>query len=700
LQPVNLEFVQLSFRGAFGYGSDVIQIQLSGQGNVYVCGEHGSGKSSIFKLLFFILFGYAENSEGDKLKGNEIVNQDTKDFWSELRLKVDGIPYRFVHEKVGTSAMSIRIFQKKQDVSPKNQTDALKEIQRIIKVTPDIFNARVYLRQYSSPLALFGTPSERASFLSGIGGLNVYDDMSKEFTATVKSLKEHRVELERNLGQHDFIVSRLKELGSVGKDKDALKGLDHKIKGAKKRVTNLEAKVSRFHGALAEAKSLKDTQRELKELAAKHRIDPDTLDYKSVKAVLADSRKAAKKLASIEAALEDVRAIQDDMEVLEKQKPKKPAQPASAIRKLYEEEHSRARKADFEYAALEASYRKFTTLREGVCEECGTEITKAHLEKHRKEIKKKLDVAAKKVDKLLTASERFEIDLRAAEKYEAREAELKKLRAEMKRLGKASSLKAEHAATAKTYKRLTSQASVLQTALSLQKKLRAATVMDTPEKIQKVITGMEKKLSKQRSVLMTAASAQQQHESRIEEHESLTRKAKKFGKQETELKDILSRIAVYEALVYAVSIKGLKSHMLSKIDGIICDRMNTYIAGLGDLTLVPQNKSHGKLEVTRKGVGNPLNLKQLSGGQIGLLSGIVMKAFGSIMPVQCNIRILDEPAIGVSDETFADMMKSLDVLSDGCESLFIVSYRNGKFDDFDKIWRTEFREGHSKIATQ
>ena len=169
---INLHFINMTGEGFQSIGN--AKINFENLGTCFVKGvnkydsktkSNGSGKSSLFSMLHWCLFGKTPTGIG-----NDVVNKFAKTgCFVELNLSVDGINY-FIrrsqnHKEYKTN---ITIIKDNEDISGRNKTDSDKLIKDILKIDEEVFSQMIFLSQgFANRFGVY-TPKARKELLESL----------------------------------------------------------------------------------------------------------------------------------------------------------------------------------------------------------------------------------------------------------------------------------------------------------------------------------------------------------------------------------------------------------------------------------------------------------------------------------------------------------------------------------------------------
>lgn len=158
-------------------------VELSQRGLVTVRGvnnyednadSNGSGKSSIFSALFWVLYG--KTPEGIANPTNRYY---TKNCQVVVSIDIDNVNYEICRQ-VSKSSQSVSIKQNGDEISCRNRTDSDKYIRdSILRMSGELFLSLIYLNQgFSSRLSLLPPAARKERLESLVNTVELVDDFS------------------------------------------------------------------------------------------------------------------------------------------------------------------------------------------------------------------------------------------------------------------------------------------------------------------------------------------------------------------------------------------------------------------------------------------------------------------------------------------------------------------------------------------
>lgn len=416
-----LRFKRLYFEGAGPYPK--CEVPLEGLGVVAVLGRNGSGKSTIFKVLDQILFGTAKDA---------IINRHDPSlgYYGEVEFEVDSRHYRIEqsrkHPRTG-SGMSV--YEDGHDITRKNLRNIEKQVQEILGFSREEFCNCVYLADLQSSTLLYGTPSQRDSYLSALFHLDIFDEILeivKEDHASVCTLLEGK---QKTVFTFDDLKDRLRDLKCP--DESELEEIKARLQKKEKTFRKLQARYKTWVEIATKFKQRREILDRIEEIGEVEEVSDDTIEKlestlrkaekseavssqrRAIRAKMAELpevdgdldeleeklKKAEKKLAAREAKIDGVEKRESIIEMIKEIEEKEAEvlqtkHNPKTIEDDLERVSSEVVRCEVEIDTLERRYKALSRDDEAKCPTCGSEIEDKEklldqLKEKRKEIKHK-----------------------------------------------------------------------------------------------------------------------------------------------------------------------------------------------------------------------------------------------------------------------------------------------------------------------
>ena len=171
-----------------------------------ITGHNGAGKSSIFEGMAWGLFGYVTNGDIDS-----IVNDGCERAEVEFVFDHGNERYRVTRTRVKGKKTSARIDRRVDgdfetfEASGVRAVD--KEIEKLIRISPDTFVATVLMGQEDSGRFARATPAERKEILSEIIGLDQYQELAKGAREHMRTARQAHSALQEQIDAIDVSLA-------------------------------------------------------------------------------------------------------------------------------------------------------------------------------------------------------------------------------------------------------------------------------------------------------------------------------------------------------------------------------------------------------------------------------------------------------------------------------------------------------------
>ena len=205
--------VRLSLINFMPYKGEVPPIDFSGIHIASICGDNGSGKSSLIDAMTWALWGKTRaKTDDDLIHQGETGMQVTFDF------TVDGQLYRVVrkHSKAkskrssGQSSLDLFIAYDGnfKPISGDRIGDTENKVVDILHMDYDTFVNSAFLRQGHADQFTVARPVERKAVLTNILGLSAYDRLELDARNYANRCEADKILLENNIKDIDAELSR------------------------------------------------------------------------------------------------------------------------------------------------------------------------------------------------------------------------------------------------------------------------------------------------------------------------------------------------------------------------------------------------------------------------------------------------------------------------------------------------------------
>lgn len=172
-----MKFKRLKFIGAGKY-SHKVRLDLDAGGRILIIGRNGSGKSTIWNVMCYLLFGRTPSGH----RGNTIVGEPGF-FEGSLTFEYKGHDYKVKHKRYPSKNETDHVIYK--DNEKKNLAYGVKDGQKYVSQVLG-YNIHNFVGSTLIPQGFFhslvlGKPTERMNYLTGLIGLDIYDALYMYF---------------------------------------------------------------------------------------------------------------------------------------------------------------------------------------------------------------------------------------------------------------------------------------------------------------------------------------------------------------------------------------------------------------------------------------------------------------------------------------------------------------------------------------
>ncbi len=160
-----------------------LQLGLANKGVVRVEGRNGSGKSSIFEGLTWILFGIDSRKSNIK----SIIRFGESKAAGVLNFKIKDTTYKIVRERTPTMT-DTTVFQDNKELKFNTAKDAQVFIDSILGMDANTFYKLIFLRQYNVESFFEQTDSYQKSFLDAIFDFSIFNTLYDHYDSLIKNI--------------------------------------------------------------------------------------------------------------------------------------------------------------------------------------------------------------------------------------------------------------------------------------------------------------------------------------------------------------------------------------------------------------------------------------------------------------------------------------------------------------------------------
>jgi len=276
-----------------------------------MCGDNGSGKSTIFDALTWALWGKASRGKNDDLIsiGQNEMGVELEFYNGDNRYRIIRKYTRSTGPKSGQVMLDLQVAnnEKYQSIAEHIVKDTQEKITRLLHLDYQTFINSAMLLQGKSNEFSIKIPSERKDILARILDLSYYDELEEDARGEAEKNRTEHANLERELAAMDQRINEkprheeslrkiLEELDSsqgalktvdgdlqtLRKKKETLVGRDEQLKLVQRQLAVRTEDLKTVQGKLSE--SLKNIGRFNKAITGKDEIEKGYAGYKELSA--------------------------------------------------------------------------------------------------------------------------------------------------------------------------------------------------------------------------------------------------------------------------------------------------------------------------------------------------------------------------------------------------------------------------------
>lgn len=202
-----VKFKTFSFENILTYNE--VFVDLEQVGLVSIIGENGSGKSTVWNLLDFLIYGKC----AAKFSKTDLPKNPKKPSHLTLTLEKNSIEYVFCLKKTAKK-WEYEISQNGVALDPHLLKDGQQRIEEVVGLSREEFFGSVFLSQRSTHVMIDGLPAERKKYISSFFGLDQrYSLLYDEANIKLKQLDEDLARIRGIQQSREIVAEQLKGLG-------------------------------------------------------------------------------------------------------------------------------------------------------------------------------------------------------------------------------------------------------------------------------------------------------------------------------------------------------------------------------------------------------------------------------------------------------------------------------------------------------
>jgi len=189
----------LTIDGFLSYGISPVVIPLNLPGITSIKGPTGSGKSTIFDAVFYLLTGQTFRK---KTRVSYLINQVTnKGYDITLTYELDSDEHKIQEIRGRGEASGLFFWKNGKDLSKKDPRDTRREITAAQGLTPNDLRSIAFTGQEQQHTLIYGTSGDRGKELIQIFSLGRYDGAIEKCETDVKKLATSQKKIQDSLGE-------------------------------------------------------------------------------------------------------------------------------------------------------------------------------------------------------------------------------------------------------------------------------------------------------------------------------------------------------------------------------------------------------------------------------------------------------------------------------------------------------------------
>ena len=351
------------------YKHEVIEFDKLGNSPYLLCGNNGSGKTTIIEMITTALFNRCRGVDQKGAGMDELIHTGCDSFKIELEFILNNIDYIIIRER-NKKSQKLKLFINGEDKSGKLM-ETQQMINNIIKLDYDSFMDTVIIAQGQSASFMNKPPIERKKVIAQILDLNKYDIL-ESYTKDIKK------DLKSVLTIQD---GKINELFNIIKNKEKY---NIEIVSLKNDIINISNKINKLENDLENELTEKAKYDELKQqqlpLINRKNTIINNIDKLKNNIILCEKsiNDSLKKIKLKETVLDNIDSCTNDIDELQNE-----------LTKLGENKASLSTKNGILQASIDELKNKAIRLKdynEAICEFCGQNITSQYKEKHLKQM--------------------------------------------------------------------------------------------------------------------------------------------------------------------------------------------------------------------------------------------------------------------------------------------------------------------------
>jgi exonuclease SbcC len=205
--------IKLALRNFMPYRDDVPPLNFTGVHTASICGDNGSGKSSLIDAMTWALWGRTRAKSDD-----DLIHTGENETRVEFDFAVGPQVYRVIRKHTkpksrrasGLSSLDLFIASNGtfKPISGDRKTETQKKIIDILHMDYDTFINSAYLRQGHADQFTVANKAERKGVLASILGLSLYDKLEEQAKELTRQRESEKTQLESAIKDIDTELAR------------------------------------------------------------------------------------------------------------------------------------------------------------------------------------------------------------------------------------------------------------------------------------------------------------------------------------------------------------------------------------------------------------------------------------------------------------------------------------------------------------
>ncbi len=187
-----MNLLSLSLKNFKSYGSESQTVNLHNINAIVVCGDNGTGKSSLIDALTFSLYGRAAPTEIKELGLESLINDNADEAYVSIVFEKDKTRYTLERAVKRRGKASVRLTSPHFSKSIVDVIPVTEKIQEILGMDYETFVSSTIIRQDEMNRLSAKRPAERKETLANIFNLQLYENL-RERTRAKKGTMEKEV---------------------------------------------------------------------------------------------------------------------------------------------------------------------------------------------------------------------------------------------------------------------------------------------------------------------------------------------------------------------------------------------------------------------------------------------------------------------------------------------------------------------------